>query len=138
MFWDEFANGPDEDAVLFDVDESNIEWSGWLAGVDYTSATREARRGEGVVWRILDGVQRRGARVRTQALCTHKGEPVTRVEMHPDGWRDLEQRAADGDRYRRMMAMLHARQLILDGEDAETWWHKYCPHRTTTPNAANA
>lgn len=92
---------PEEDAVLFDIEELNIEWSEWLPGVDYTQAMLTAIRGESVVWRLLRHVRHRGSRVRTQALCTRDGEPVTRLDMHPDGWReleahirDLEQRAA--------------------------------------------
>jgi len=90
-----------EDSVLFDVEEFNVDWSEWLPGVDYLRAIRAAKRGERAVWRLLRGVRRRGSRIRTVALCTRDGEPVTRVDMHPDGWRelaahirDLEQRAA--------------------------------------------
>lgn len=86
--------------------------------------------------RMLRGVRHRGSRVRTKVWLTRDGEPVTRVDLHPDGWlelearmRDLEERAADGDRYRRMVETLDALGLIEDGEDAETWWHKYCPRK---------
>ena len=93
--------GGEEDAVLFDIVEFDVAWSEWLPGVDYLRAIRAAKRGERALWRLLRSVRRRGSRVRTQALCTREGEPVTRVDMHPDGWRelaahiqDLEKRAA--------------------------------------------
>lgn len=83
------------DAVLFDVEELNIEWSEWLPDVDYTRAIRAAELGEAAVWRLLRSVRQRGSRVRTVALCTRDGEPVTRVDMHPDGWRELEEHIRD-------------------------------------------
>lgn len=85
----------EDDAALFDVEELNIDWSEWSPGVDYTRAIRAAIRGESAVWRMLRRVRRRGSRVRTQALCTPDGEPVTRVDMHPDGWRELEEHIRD-------------------------------------------
>ena len=57
---------PDEDAVLFDIEELNIEWSEWLPGVDYTRAMLAAIRGESTVWQLLRRVRHRGSRVRTR------------------------------------------------------------------------
>jgi hypothetical protein len=42
---------PEDDAVLFDIEELNIEWSEWLPGVDYTQAIRAAEHGEAAMWR---------------------------------------------------------------------------------------
>jgi hypothetical protein len=101
----EGSEGEANDAeVLFDVEELNIEWSEWLPWVDYVRTVREAKTGQMIVRRMIAGVRRPGSRLRTTALSTRAGEPVTRVDMHPDGWRELAERAADGDRYRRLVA----------------------------------
>ena len=101
----DFDRLDDGDAVFFDVADARADETQWLLGPDYTRSIREAKRGERAVWRLLRGVSRRGTRVRTKAWCTRDGEPVTRVDLHPDGWRelearirDLETRAADGNR----------------------------------------
>ena len=44
-----------------------------------------------------------GTRARTQSMSTRTGEPVVRAEMHPEGWREVEALAADGEKYRRLM-----------------------------------
>ena len=139
---DEFAGEQEPDGpqdalpVFFDVAEISDEETEWWQGPEYTRAQREAERGADAMWRILRGVTHLGTRVRTKAWQTRDAEPVTRVDLHPQGWlelearlRDLEERAADGDRYRRLMGMLRAGRLIADDEDAETWWHKYCPDK---------
>jgi hypothetical protein len=121
----------DEDAVLFDVAELSTDETDWLAGPDYTRAIREAKRGERAVWRMLRGVSHRGSWARTKAWSTRDGEPVTRVDLHPDGWlelearmRDLEERAADGDRYRLLMAQRDGQQEGDAGKDSGRSWRK--------------
>jgi hypothetical protein len=97
--------GLDDDDVLLSVEELR-DWRVWLPGVDYTAAIRQAKAGEAAVRRLLRGVRRRGSRARTESLSTRGGEPVTRVDLHPEGWGEVEKLAAlaaDGERYRRLM-----------------------------------
>lgn len=121
--WDRFDAGPESEAVLFDVADLDGAATDWLPGVDYTRAMREAEAGERAVWRLLRGVARRGTWARTKAWCSPDGEPITRVDLHPEGWlqlearvRDLEALAADGDRYRQLMARGGGHQ---DGDTGE-------------------
>lgn len=90
-----------EEVRLVDLEELNLEWSGWLAGVDYTASIRRARMGAAVLRGMLRQVRRRGSRARVQPLCTSLGEPVVRADLHPDGWREIADLVADGMRYRR-------------------------------------
>jgi hypothetical protein len=95
----------DDDGVLLSVEELK-DWSVWLPGVDYTRTIRQAKAGEAVVRRMLRRITRRGSRARTESFSTRGGEPVTRVDLHPEGWAELEalaELAADGERYRRLM-----------------------------------
>lgn len=101
---DRFGEQSDDDEVLFDVGELDVEWWKWLPGVDYTRTIREAKAGRAVVQGMVRGVRRPGSRLRVVALSTRRGEPVTRVDMHPDGWRELAGRVSDGERYRRLVA----------------------------------
>lgn len=135
---DETSSDADGDVVYFDVAEMSDEETEWRPGLDDTRSMREGERGGGAVSRMLQGVSQCGSRMRIKVWLTRDGEPVTRADAHPGAWleleahiRDLEERAADGDRYRRMTAALNARKLIHDGENGETWWHKYCPNRPT-------
>lgn len=113
-----------EDAfpVFFDVAEMSDEETEWRAGLDDTRSMRAAKAGERVVWRLLRDVKHRGSRVRTKAWLTRDGEPVTRVDLHPDGWLELEERmrelkaqADEAQRYRRTVMELSARHLLEDG-----------------------
>lgn len=92
---------PEGAVPLFDVEDLNLEWSEWRPGVDYVAGIREAKSGETVLRVMLLRVTRRGSRVRTQSLCTSDGEPVVRADLHPDGWREVADLVADGERYRR-------------------------------------
>src|SRR6266568_8965823 len=49
--------------------------AGYVRGVDYTAALREAKSGERAVLRALGRVMPPGARVATQAWATERGEP---------------------------------------------------------------
>ena len=99
----EHADTAADDALaLFDLEELNIDWSAWLPGVDYTATVREAEAGEAALRTVLRRLKRPGSRMRTQCLSTREGEPVLRVDLHPDGWRELADLAADGERYRRL------------------------------------
>ncbi len=91
----------DETLALFDVEELNIDWPAWLPDVDYTATIRRAKAGEAVLRHMLRRIRHRGSRVRTQCLATREGEPVVRVDLHPDGWREVAELVADGARYRR-------------------------------------
>ena len=115
----------DEDAVFFDAAELDTDDTDWQAGPDYTRAQREAMAGERAVWRVLRGISPHGRWARTKAWQTREGEPVTRVDLHPGGWlaleeriRDLEARAADGDRYRALMAQSDAQQEGETGQES--------------------
>src|SRR5690349_11402700 len=93
--------GPSDEALpLFDVEALNIDWSAWLPGVDYTATIRRAKAGEAVLRTMIRRIRPHGSRVRTQCLSTREGEPVVRVDLHPDGWRELAALVADGQRYR--------------------------------------
>jgi hypothetical protein len=106
-------DGEEPDAVLFDAADLDTDDTDWAAGVDYTRAMRAAVRGARAAWRVLEGVAPRGSRVRVKAWCTREGEPMARADLRAGGWaaldariRDLEERAADGDRYRALVAMM--------------------------------
>lgn len=101
---DGFDEDPEDDDVLLDVEEVHPEWSEWLPWVDYTKTVREAKAGALVARRMLRGVRGTGSRARITALSTRSGEPVTRVDLHPDAWRVLEEMTADSARYRRLLA----------------------------------
>ena len=101
---DGFDGDSEDDDVLLDVEEVHPEWSEWLPWVDYVRTVREAKAGALVARRMLRGVRGTGSRARITALSTRSGEPVTRVDLHPDAWRQLEEMRADGARYRRLLA----------------------------------
>ena len=123
----------DEDAVFFDAAELDTDDTDWQAGPDYTRAQREAKAGERAVWRALRGISPRGTWARTKAWQTREGEPVVRVDLHPGGWlaleeriRDLEARAADGDRYRALMAQRGGQQEGDAGRESGRLWRLRC------------
>jgi hypothetical protein len=60
--------------------------AGYVCGVDYTAALRQAKACERVVLRALGRVMPPGAHVVTQAWATELGEPVVLVEMSADAW----------------------------------------------------
>jgi hypothetical protein len=93
----------DEMLIPFDVEELNIEWSKWLPGMDYTAVVRSAQVGEAALQRLMARLKHTGTRARTLSMSTLTGEPVVRADMHPDGWREVEALAADGERYRRLI-----------------------------------
>ncbi len=96
-------SGPCDDALaLIDVEELNIDWSAWMPDVEYIATFREAKAGEAVLRTVLGRLRRPGSRMRTQCLSTREGEPVVRVDLHPDGWRELADLASDGERHRRV------------------------------------
>jgi len=99
----ETAGPPGDEAVrLFDLEEINVEWSAWSPGVDYTAAVQAAKAGAAAVQRILRGIEQYGSRARVQPLCTRLGEPVVRVDLHPDGWRQIAALVTESVRYRRV------------------------------------
>ena len=119
---DQESDGPGGgDAVLFDSADASGEDTEWWPGPDYTRAIREAKAGERAVWRMLRDVSQRGTWVRTKAWASRDGEPVTRLDLHPDGWlelearmRDLEARAVEAERVLRLLA---ERGVQLEGND---------------------
>lgn len=118
---DQEPDGPgDGEAVLFDSADASGEDTEWWPGPDHTRAIRDAKAGERAVWRMLRGVSQRGTWVRTKAWASRDGEPVTRVDLHPDGWlelearmRDLEARAVKAERILRLLAQ---RGVQLEGD----------------------
>ncbi len=129
------SDGPgDLVPVYFDVADMSDEETEWRPGLDDTRSMRAGKQGERAVWRLLERVNCRGSRVRTKVWLTRDGEPVTRVDLHPDGWieldawvRELEALAAEAERYRRLLAQRDGQQE--DGADnASDWsWRRYCP-----------
>lgn len=94
-------SGPhDEEPVLVDIHELNTDWSQWLPGVDYVATARETKAGEAALRSILRRVHHCGSRMRVQRLSTREGEPVVRLDLHPDGWREVAELVADGERFR--------------------------------------
>lgn len=102
--WDGLSSGSDEGVTFFDEDELSIQWSEWRPRQDYVKPMRDARSAETLLGRWLRRIPGVGTQVRTFARCTPDGEPVTSLAMHPDAWRYLVALAADGEKYRRMMA----------------------------------
>lgn len=107
--------------VFFDVADMSDEEAEWRPGLDDTRSMRAAKAGERAVWRMLRGVKHHGSRVRTKAWLTREGEPVTRVDLHPDGWlelearmRELEAQADEAQRSRRTVTELSAMHLLED------------------------
>lgn len=112
---DEFGGEQEPDSlgrpVFFDSAELSTDDTDWIPGPDYDRAQCEAERGAAAVWRVVDGISPLGSWARTKAWQTRDAEPVVRTDFHPGVWlaleariRDLEARAADGDRYRALIA----------------------------------
>jgi hypothetical protein len=67
--------------------------AGYMRGVDYTAAIRQAKSGEREVLRALGKVVPPGEHVTTQAWSTPDGEPVVLVEMSAVVWSRWARRA---------------------------------------------
>jgi len=83
---------------------------------------------------MVRGISPLGSWARTRAWHTREGEPVVRTDFHPGVWlaleariRDLEARAADGDRYRALIAQRGGQQDDDSDKDAGRSWRARAP-----------
>lgn len=130
--WDGFGCGPDGGVVFFDEDEFSIQWSEWRPETDdYVAPTLDARSAGALLKRWLRRLPHVGTQVRIFARCTPEGEAVTSLAMHPDAWRHWVALAADGEKYRRMMAKRQGRPGSEpepeSGKEPGRWWRGRCP-----------
>ncbi len=123
--------------VFFDRAELSTDATDWIPGPDYDRAQCEAERGAAAVWRVVRGISPLGTWARTHAWQTREAEPVVRTDFHPGVWlaleariRDLEARAADGDRYRALMAR-GGQQEGETGKDGGRSWRSRAPRSLT-------